>query len=166
MLASIAGQQMPAVGRTWPAVAPQVHLLLAAGGLRRVLGIEADGDDFEILAGVERDGFQTAGQPVEDLGAQHGAAVVDRRQNHRLAALEERGERDVASGFILEHEVERDLLVEPLIDADALQRAGKRGLQIGVLHLRLLPRVPVAGRAARRRRTQRARQAQRHAAHR
>ena len=40
--------------------------------------------------------------------------------------------------FILEHEVERDLLVEPLIDTDALQRAGKSGLQIAVLHSGLL----------------------------
>ena len=111
---------------------------MLGGGLGGVLGIEADGDDFEVLAGIERDGLQAAGQAVQDLGAEHGAAVIDGRQDHRLAALEEGGERNVAAGFVLEVEVERDLLIEPLIDADAYQRAGEGRLQIAVLHSGLL----------------------------
>ena len=153
MLASVAGEQVPAVGRAGAAVALQVHLLLAGGGFGGVLGVEADGDDFEILAGIERDGFQAAGQAVQDLGAEHGAAVIDRRQDHGLAALEEGGERDVASGFVLEHEVERDLLVEA---SDRCRRpSGRREGRASDCcpAFWIAARGLGAGRAARRRRT-------------
>src|SRR5438128_1464167 len=116
---------MPPVGGAGPRIAAQVRLLLGRGNLGRVLWVEADGDDFEVLPWVQADRFQTAYDAVEDLRAQHRAAVIDGREDDGLAGLEETAERDGAAEFVLEGEIERNRLVEFLIDADTGQTGGK-----------------------------------------
>ena len=90
------------------------------------------------LPGSRETAFRLLARPFRILSAEHGGAVIDGRKDNRLAALEEGGEENVASGFVLEGDVERDLLVEALIDADAYERAGEGRLQIAVLHSGLL----------------------------
>jgi hypothetical protein len=76
-----------------------------------------------------------AGSPVrKNLRAQHGTAKVNGRQQHGLAGLEEARERDRAARFVAENRIERHLLVEFLVDSHAQKLAGKRRLQVGILH--------------------------------
>ena len=60
-------------------------------------------------------------QPVEHLVAEHRTAVVGQHQDDRLV-VEIVAQLDGAAGFVAELGVERHLLVETLVEADAAQR--------------------------------------------
>src|SRR5882762_1553603 len=92
-------------------VAPQILVPFSLGELGRFSRIDTDADDLEIAARFERHPTQTANQTVQYLRAQHGALVIDQRQDHRLAAEELRQRRLVAV-LITEFEIERSLRVD------------------------------------------------------
>jgi hypothetical protein len=56
-VALIARQKMPAVSCIWPPVSFEICLLLRCRQFGRVLGVEADCDDFKVLPGIERNCF-------------------------------------------------------------------------------------------------------------
>ena len=64
---------------------------------------------------------ERADQPVEHLRAQHRALVIHQREDHRALA-EELAEPHLAAGLVGEREIERDLLVQLLIDTDLAQQ--------------------------------------------
>src|SRR6185437_11838397 len=55
-------------------------------------------------------------------------------QDHRLAVVKISRERNAAAGFVFERGVEREFLIQMLIDADALERARNLHLEVGILH--------------------------------
>src|SRR5260370_41851439 len=77
----LSGEEVPACGSLRTAVALQVKGLLLRRLLRRLAGIDADDDDIEVLARRELHHLERAGKTVQPFGAEHGAAVVDKR-NH------------------------------------------------------------------------------------
>ena len=91
-------QPLPGAGAVVPL---QVGRLLRRRQLRRLLRIEAHGDDVELLADAELQHAQRARQAVQHLRAEHRALVVHERQDHRPLA-EELAEPHVTAGFVLE----------------------------------------------------------------
>ena len=104
-----------------PAVALEVRLLLGCRQPRAFPRVDADRDDVELLADVEVQHLQRAGDAVEHLRAEHRALVIHQREQHRPLA-EVVAELDVPPGLVDERQIERHLFVEPLIDPD-LRRA-------------------------------------------
>ena len=115
-----AGKKMPAIGGFRAAIALQISALLGRGQIRGLGGIDADHDNVEVLAGSEPHHLESAGEAVELFRAEHGALVVDQRQDGRLLA-EVTGQRHLFSRVVSKREAEWQLRVEPLIDADAVQ---------------------------------------------
>ncbi len=60
---------------------------------------------------------------VENLGAQHRAIEIDQRKNDWLLA-EELAEFDGVAVLVVKGEIERDLLIQLLVDADVFQEIG------------------------------------------
>ncbi len=117
----LASGQEVHVGRRLRMVVAAEKVLLSLGGHRRRLaGIEAHEDDVELLAGSERHAFERPDQPVQHLRAEHRALVIHEREQHRPLA-EVLAERDLLARLVGERQVERDLLVQLLIDADVLE---------------------------------------------
>ena len=85
--------------------------------------------------------FSAAGHAVEHLRAQHRALVVREGEHHRARA-EELAELHVLAVFVAEHQVERQLLPDLLIDPDLAERA-----RLGVDRLGPLRRVRRTARA-------------------
>jgi hypothetical protein len=142
----VAGKEVPAVRGARAVVALEVCLFLGGGDLDGVLGIEADADHFELLAGVEGEHAEGALESAQDLRAEHRAAVVDEREDDGLLGLEEGGERDVAAELVVEGEVERDLLIELLVDTDAFEGVRELEIEVAVLDVAgLLHRGRLAG---------------------
>ena len=75
------------------------------------------------LPGVERQRLQRAGHAVQHLRAQHRALVVGEREHDRARA-EELAELHVLAVLVAEHQVERQLLPDLLVDPDLAERAG------------------------------------------
>src|SRR5580693_4023542 len=98
-----------------------INLLLGSGVSRRFVRIDAYRDDFILIARRELHHAESAGLTRQLLAAQHRAGVVDQVQNHRTAGLEVIAESYRLSGLILELEIERQLLIQPLIDPDVLE---------------------------------------------
>ena len=88
---------------------------MARGELRCFPGIEADGDDLEILAGFLRHDADRARQAVQRLGAEHGAAVIHERQHHRAPAEEATQGDDLP--LIAEAQLRRNLTAEILVES-------------------------------------------------
>ena len=93
-----AGQEVPAVRRRRPPVVRHVGRLLVGGEAEVVFRVDADDDDVEVLAGVERQGLQRAGHAVQDLRAEHRALVIREREHHGTGA-EVLPELHVAAGL-------------------------------------------------------------------
>ena len=121
----VAGQEMPARAGARLLVALEVDRLLRGRGCGRIARVEADGDDLEVLARVERQHAERARQAVDDLRAQHRTVVVGEHHHHRPLA-EVVGEPDGAPGLVAEGGVERDVLIDVLIEANPLQRLRHR----------------------------------------
>ena len=136
--------QPPAV--CGPPVVGQVARLLVGGEPEVVFRVDADDDHVEVLAGVERQRLQRAGHAVEHLRAQHRALVVGEGEHHRARA-EELAELHVVAVFVAEHQVERQLLPDLLVDADLARGCpgfGVDRLRIASGRVRVL-RVALAG---------------------
>ncbi len=80
------GHEMPARRRIRASVPLQVGALLGRGQVRALARIDAHHNHIEVLAGYEAHHLQGPCQPVQFLRAQHGALVVNQRQNRRTLA--------------------------------------------------------------------------------
>ena len=140
-----AGHEVPAVGGFGVSVALEVNALASGGDVGSLGGIDADDDDVEVLAGNKLDHLESAGETVELLGTEHGALVVNERENGGALA-EVAAQLDGFAHIVGEGEVERQLLVEALLDAHTLE---DRRTVVGGAHLLFA----VAGDLRRRRQT-------------
>ena len=125
------GQEVPSVGGFGTAIAFHVLALLCCGQIGALGGIDADHDDVEVLAGKVANHFQSAGQAVEFLGAQHGAAIVNQRKNRRAPA-EVGTQRDLLACVVSKRQVERQLRVEMLVDAHAAENRRRFAARSGL----------------------------------
>jgi len=107
-----------------------VERLLLRGQLGRLAGIDADNDDLEILAGVHLHHLQCAGQAVHLLRAEHGAVVIDQREDGGVFAEVVAQPHRVAM-VVYKLGVQRQRAVQMLLHADLLQHL--RQLVAGVL---------------------------------
>ena len=126
----VAGEEVPALLGARPLVGVEVDRLLGRRHHRGLARVEADGDDVELLAGGLLEHAQPAHQPVEDLGAEHRALVVDEGQHHRPGA-EVLAQPHLAPGLVAEGGVERQLGVELLVESHLLQRRSASGWPAG-----------------------------------
>src|SRR5581483_655111 len=99
-------------------------------------------EDVEILTEIEFQNSQGATQSAEDLTTQHGTVVINHVENDRALA-EVFAQGDVLAGFIFELQIERQLRVEILRDADVLQHG--RTLTWGRRHHRRLTHLGERG---------------------
>src|SRR5438034_3460464 len=111
---------MPARLRARAVVTLYISLLLCRGQLRRFAWIETYGYDFVLLTDVEGHLPERREHPVQHLSTKHRAGVVDQRQHDRFLA-EELAQLHFPALLVFENRVERNLLVQFLIDADVLQ---------------------------------------------
>src|SRR5262249_51134209 len=121
-------QEVPVSGGGGPTIALNVALFLAGGDLRRLLRIDADGDDVELFADGEvhllEGGDHRLG--LQDAGA--GGFIEDHVQDDRLLP-EKIAEADGLAVVIREGGVQRDLRVQFLVYAD--RRGVRRGVRRG-----------------------------------
>jgi len=64
------------------------------------------------------------GQAVQNHVAQHGALVIDQGEHNWLLS-KILTETNSLAGLVVEHELQRDLSIEILIDADAADHGGE-----------------------------------------
>src|SRR5262249_26293621 len=114
-------QEMPSSGGAGPAVARKITPFIVGSILRGISRIEAHGYNLEIPPGTEtHDPVHGSRQSVQHLRAQHGTLEVNQRKNDGfgtkiLAKLH------CVAVLISKGQVERDLLVEPLLDSDLIK---------------------------------------------
>src|SRR5689334_18803903 len=112
----IAGQKVPALSGVLALIPINVGRLLFGRQFRLFTGIEAHRQNRVLLAYAEiTQRAETAGQAVENLIAKLRAAIVNQRQDDRLAA-EVIAELHGVARFITKRQIERQLLIEFLID--------------------------------------------------
>ncbi len=116
---------MPAGIRFRAAEMSQRFLFLFRRHLRSLAGIEADENDIVVAAGIKREHAQDANDALFDLIAEHGAAIVDKSEDHRFLA-EVIAEPDAAAGFVAEGEVQRHLPVKRRFETHVAQ-SGRHG---------------------------------------
>src|SRR5438105_1227657 len=111
------GQEMPAGGRLGAAISFEVGILFRKRQGGSFARIDAEKDDFEIVARRALDVLEGFHQPICNEPAQHWAAIIARHKDHRFA-MKILVERDGLSGFIDEWETERELLIELLLETN------------------------------------------------
>src|SRR5262249_8704679 len=90
-----------------------------------VFRVKANGHRVEILAEIERDPLKRAQLTVEYLRADERAVEVDEREHNRsLAKIIAKAHG--SAGFVAKGQIEWNLLVHSLRDANSLQRNGLR----------------------------------------
>src|SRR5215831_7245402 len=114
-------QEVPALFSARPPVARQVTLLVGGCALRGVAGIEADRDHVEVAADIEaHNPVERADQMVLNFRAQHRTLVINQRQDHRFRS-EVLAKLYRLCALIGKDQIQRDLLVQPLLDPDLIQ---------------------------------------------
>jgi hypothetical protein len=93
---------------------------------RRVARIEADDDHVEVLTRLERYHAECARYAVHHLRAEHQALKVREREHDRLAAKRV-VQPHLSTALVLEGCVQREALVEPLLERDLFQLFGRHG---------------------------------------
>src|SRR5947207_1138853 len=111
---------MPARLRARAVVTLYIRLLLCRCQLRRFAWIETYSHDFILIADVEGHLPERREHSIQDLRAEHRTRVIDQRQDHGPFA-EELAQLHFPALLVFENRVERNLLVQFLIDADVLQ---------------------------------------------
>jgi hypothetical protein len=106
-----------------PPVPGESRRPLRRGLLRPLARIEAHDHDVEFTPRVEREGFEAADETIQDLRTEHGTCVIDQRQNDR-ALPEQAVQGHDPARVVAERDVERDPLVEPLIETDLAKNGG------------------------------------------
>ena len=119
----VSGEEMPAFGGAGAAVHAHVHFLFSFGQDVRFRRINADGDHVVLVADVRGQFLQAGFDSVQNLGAEHRAVVIDERENHGLLS-EKLAERDGFAVLVAEGEVERNRLVQFLVNAHLFQQFG------------------------------------------
>ena len=114
---------MPARFGFAAAKAGECGFLFLRGPFRRITRIKTDEDHFVVAAGVEGKHAQRANHTLLHLIAEHGAAVIDERQDHGLP-VKVVAKLDAAAGFVLERNVKGHLAAELGLEAHVLQSAG------------------------------------------
>ena len=116
---AVAGRQRQhaglALGGARARVQSHVNPLLVGREARSFARVEAHRHHIELLADVERHNFQGGQQAIQHLCAKHRALVVNHRQNHGFVA-EVFAQAHGLAGLIMKSQVERHLIVQPLID--------------------------------------------------
>ncbi len=82
--------------------------------------------------GVQSIASRPSTTPLSMQTAQHRAPVIVQRQDHRPLAIEKAAELDPVAVFVAELEIQRELGIEVLGDADFLQGLGHLIRQLGV----------------------------------
>src|SRR5258705_8299204 len=114
---------MPTAGSARAAVRGKiVHISILLGGSQgcRFARIETDGHHLKLLPGLEIHDPERGHHPIEHLITKHRALVIDQRQHHWLLS-EVVAEFHACTILVFEHEIERKLFVEFLIDAYILK---------------------------------------------
>src|SRR5947209_3956497 len=111
---------MPSLRGTGTSVTPQIFRLLRRRHLRRFAGIEAHRDDLKLLPHIELQHAERTFETAKDFSAQHRALVIDQIQDDRLLA-EVIPQANCFAGFVAEREIERNLLIQMLLDANVFQ---------------------------------------------
>ena len=123
----VAGQKMPALGRSVSTVRPRVMLLFLGGQLRRLAGIEADRHDLVVTTDFERNRLAALEKSIQHLRAEHRTAVIDQGQHDRLFR-KIIAQPYFAPRLVAEYGVERQRRIEVLLDADVAKQFGRRTL--------------------------------------
>ena len=114
-LVFFSGKEMPAFSGACAAIALEISLFSCGGVLRLVARVDAHCYDIKFTANIElANSKHCAGKSVQYLRAQHGALVIHQHQNDRLLA-KVLLQLDCLAVFIVESQIERDLLVQALI---------------------------------------------------
>ena len=112
----VAGQKVPAFGSAGTTVKPDVERFFGRRERGLLARVKAHRHHVELIAYVKLELLQAFEQSVKHHGAEHRALIVDQGEDRRLVA-EIVCEPHRLSGFVSELEIERDLLVESLVDA-------------------------------------------------
>src|SRR6476660_6220431 len=114
---------MPTAGSAHTPVRGQiVHISILLGGSEgsSLARIETNGHYVKLLPGLEIHDPERGHHPIEHLITKHRALVIDQRQHHGLLS-EVLTEFHARTILVFEHEIERKLFVEFLIDAYILK---------------------------------------------
>ena len=111
------GQEMPAGGRLGAAISFEVGILFRKRQGGSFARVDAEKDDFEIVARCALAVLERFDQPICNEAAQHRAAVIAGHEEDGLA-MKILVERDGLSGFVDERQTERELLIELLLETN------------------------------------------------
>src|SRR6185369_8624466 len=106
-----------------------VNIFLCGRQSARLAWIETHGHYVKLFSDLKRQHAKRGHHAVEHLRAEHWAIVVDEREHHGFPA-EILPELYCLSVFIAKDEIERQLLIEFLIDAHVAQRCRQAGRRI------------------------------------
>src|SRR5437867_991849 len=116
--ALLSRQEVPSLRASLAAVAFEDADLLGGRQRGRLGRVEAQDDDAEILARSDREGAKAADEPFEHQVTEHRTAVINKSEDGGSSPQAVR-EPHGTPLLVLEHEVEGELLVQPLIEADS-----------------------------------------------
>ena len=125
----VSGEEMPA--RRRPGMIVTIVALERDPLSRRCLHwrfarVEAHGHDLEIRAGIDGHQVESTGGGAQHLRAEHRAIEVDQREHHGPGA-EVVAQPHGAARFVSEADVERNALVQLLVESDFAQGPGQGG---------------------------------------
>src|SRR5271170_5632516 len=134
----LAGKEVPSLavglGLQMLVHASDISLLRAGCVLRRLIRIEACRHHLVLLARREFQHTQSACLADQLFPAKHGAGVIHQVQDHWTTGVKVIAQLYLLARLVYELQIERDLLIESLIDADIRQvgwtdlRSGLRAL--------------------------------------
>src|SRR5258707_549183 len=84
----VPGQEMPSFGGARASILPDVQLLFCGGKLRRIVRVDTNRDDVELVAGVEGQIAQAVRNAIQDQRAKHWATVIDESKDDGFASEE------------------------------------------------------------------------------
>src|SRR5207244_817142 len=122
----VTGEKMPATFAARAVVTLDISLLLFRGQLRCLFRVKTYGNYLELFAKIERSLTKRRQHAIQNLIAKHRARVIDQREHHRFS-FEELNQAHFAALLIFENSIQRNLLVQPLIDANFLERRRQAG---------------------------------------
>src|SRR5437868_14758980 len=116
----VADETMPAIGRTWPAIAPEVNPFLLGRCRRRFRRIDAYFDNIEIGADTALQICERVDETVVDHRAKHWAPVITENEDHRSLS-QQLAEFQAVSGFTSKSEIARNLQAGVLFELHPTQ---------------------------------------------
>jgi hypothetical protein len=111
------GEEMPAFGGTWSAIAAEKALFGGNSVFGLVTRIKAHGNNVKIPPDVKaRNAVECSSHAVQHLRAKHWTLIVNQRKNHRLGAKVFAKLNGLAA-LIRKSQVQGYLCIESLLDA-------------------------------------------------